>query len=752
MTANPLSPIPPLGPTTGMAPAQANGRFKPIDPLRVLRQHWLKLVVALFAGCALGVGLFFLLLVVAPVYTSEAAYEVKPPMGDPLGAPGAINFRTDEEVIQMAMNTEIARIRSESILAEALERPEIKQTQWYQGFVTAGGGVDFNAAREDLMENVLSFSPMPKSSIFMARASTGVEADAAGILVAVNQVYLNRLQREDEQESVDRTRGFRQLLDETEDNVQRYQNELASFAALNDVDTLDDRNNAAFLEYQLLIEQQTMLNISLQQARTQLATVERQIKEGTFEPTGEDIMFVENHPAVFGHTQRLQQLKEMRRSAAEKWGENHVQTRALGEDLAAAETERRIEYDRQMNVLQQQKLETAQTAIASLENNLRQIQPNLQQARQAMQDLTSKLTRYQQIQRNLEEAREQVVRIGEAIQTERARQVRPDATEVRQYLPPTTAEITSPQWFLIPGVALFVLALTTGLIFLIELLDQRVKAPMDVKMLQDGAEVLGVLPDANEDPSGRAKIDRIVERQPSGLLAEMFRQTRTAILAKMDRRGYKSLLVAGAQKGAGTTTVINNLATSLALNGRNVLILDANLRRPGQANLLGLRTEIGLVDVLSGKASLEDAIQSTSDLSLSVLGVGRAEGASPELFESEAFRQMLAELEKQYDMVLIDSPPALLASDCEMLAKHVDAIAIICRANVDKRGMIGRMMSKLDGQRADLLGVILNGVRSSAGGYFRKNYRDFYQYAQGNGREVAEARTPADRQLTAAGR
>jgi Mrp family chromosome partitioning ATPase len=81
-------------------------------------------------------------------------------------------------------------------------------------------------------------------------------------------------------------------------------------------------------------------------------------------------------------------------------------------------------------------------------------------------------------------------------------------------------------------------------------------------------------------------------------------------------------------------------------------------------------------------------------------------------------------------LILIDTAPALLTSDCQLLAKHVDAIAIVVRADADQRGMLSRMLNRLDGQRADILGIVLNGVRSAAGGYFRKSYEEFYRYNQ----------------------
>ena len=244
------------------------------------------------------------------------------------------------------------------------------------------------------------------------------------------------------------------------------------------------------------------------------------------------------------------------------------------------------------------------------------------------------------------------------------------------------------------------------------------------------ANMLGLIPDAKEDPSGKSSAELVVERSPTGLLSESYRQVRTAVLSKMDRRGYKTLVCVGAMPQSGTSTVVQNLATSLAFNGRSVLIIDANFRRPSQHRLMDVSNDLGLVDVLKDRQDFESVVHQHPDTSLSVLTTGQAVDAPPELLEGASFRGMLGQLEATYDLILIDAPPALLTSDSQLLSKHVDAIAAVVRAGSDKRGMLNRMLQQLDGQRADVLGVILSGVQSAAGGYFRKSYEEFYKYRQ----------------------
>jgi len=269
-------------------------------------------------------------------------------------------------------------------------------------------------------------------------------------------------------------------------------------------------------------------------------------------------------------------------------------------------------------------------------------------------------------------------------------------------------------------------------IFLKEMLDQRIKSPADVKLLPK-TELLGVIPDVEEDPSGRRTIEGVVTELPDGLMAEAFRHVRTQILAQMDHRGHKTLMLVGAQAACGVTALTNNLAVSLAQNGRKVLVLDANLRRPSQHELFGVAASPGLTDVLYDTESLKNAIVNREDPNLAILPAGQNHPIMPELFEGQAFRELLPRLESDYDLILVDAPPGLLASDSELLSKTMDAVVVVVRAMGEKRGMVTRMINQLGGHRADVLGVILNRAKTSAGGYFRESYEAFYRYRNDKG-------------------
>ncbi|MBL8887871.1 MAG: CpsD/CapB family tyrosine-protein kinase, partial [Phycisphaerales bacterium] len=191
--------------------------------------------------------------------------------------------------------------------------------------------------------------------------------------------------------------------------------------------------------------------------------------------------------------------------------------------------------------------------------------------------------------------------------------------------------------------------------------------------------------------------------------------------------GHKSLVVIGGMPGSGSTSVMCNMGLAWAASDKKVLLIDANFRRPGMHRVFALRETPGLADVLSG-ASIEDAIQHTSDAHLDVLSAGSREKRVFEMFSSERFGQLLAELKARYDLVLIDVAPALVASDGLAVANRTDASCLVVRAMGEKRGLVGRLRNDLSDAKGEFLGVVVNAVKPSAGGYIRGNMRATHEY------------------------
>ena len=727
------------------SPSAASSRFKPIDPVRVLRQHLKLFIIVGVVGLFLGIGLWFALRELAPEYASSAQLRVTEGLVDPdqVGTTGMtqINVAAMESFIQ----SEVYKIQSEAILTSALNSAVVRNSQWYKQYERKDqpGQYDFNKAREDLIEDHLAVNMIRNTQLINLTVKTPIEEDCQKIATAIVDVYLGRV-KDDTESSVSSRRTS--LLAEQSKINQRINNlttEIEQFTRAHDLTNLDARLEEAALDMQARIAARNEKENELKGLeKSYEAALAKQAAGGAPDPTA--MSGASQDEAIRIRDERLRSLREQREVSLYEYGENHRILKSIDRQIAATEAERNRELERIVREQEQAMLSGLKQAIDSLNEQIAEYDDEIDLLQQKLVDLHVHQTKFNNLQTELEEDNARRQRIEAQLSDVRLVETMPEARPVRLQSSPSLPELVFPKIEVVVFGTMFLLvALTGGLVFLRELMDQSIKSPADVKLLKE-TEMLGILPHADEDPSGPSDVERAVEKYPSGLLAEAYRQVRTAILGKMDRRGYKTLLIASAQPDAGTSSVTHNLATSLAFNGRKVAVVDVNFRRPTQHTFVDAHNDRGLVDILLYGASLDDMLLTHQDPDISVLPTGRAADAQPELLEGARFRSLIAELETRFDIVLIDAPPALLSSECQLLTKQVDAVAAVVRAGSDKRGMIDRMSGQFSDQRADMLGIILNAVQSNVGGYFRASFRDFYRYrengADGNGRATRRGR------------
>ncbi|MEM6333513.1 MAG: AAA family ATPase [Planctomycetota bacterium] len=723
--------IPQLNPTSvpqGAIPGNpgaASGKFKPVDPMRFVRKYMWVLIIAGTLGLGMGIGLRFTLAYTSAYFTSIAQMIVSGQADDPWIRPGT-ESELDATAVEFAVATEIARMQSEPVLRSVLDRQEVRDTEWYASIKTTEDRI------AGLRDDVLMITPRRDSAIINLAAETRKGDDSRTILNNLIAVYTDLLRQESEGNNRDNRQVYQQEINRADDTIRLLQERVSAFTQTNEIDSLDARYSQASIRYRDLSATMSQLELALASARSQAATIMEQVEAGTYAPSLDERLAVENLPLVMGHSQRIQSLKEQRTMMDELGSPNSYTARRLDAQISAAQIERDLEINRQLEKLSQQRVQGAESAVKAIEGQIDSLREKVEAANRSVVDLNATLARYDQLQDDLRAQQTVRDRSQKALDTLRMRGEMPNAVRVETLVAPQSANMSFPPSLTVLGGAgmIFMLGCVGGLLFVREMLDQRFTSPADISLLPN-ADLLATLPHAAEDPSGLADVTCIVQRAPNGLLAESYRQLRTDLLARVDRRGYRTVLIVGSSAESGATTVVQNLGLSLANNARSVLLIDANLRRPTLPNSLGAPATPGLADYLNDGASADKVVHTMSDLPLSVLPCGTDPSRlTAEAFESKQFRELLSKLESEFDIVLIDCPPALLTSEAQILAKHVDAAVVVTRANRDKRGMTGRVIRKIDGQRADLLGVVLNGVRSAAGGYFRKNFRDFYRYSQ----------------------
>ncbi|MDQ2799346.1 MAG: CpsD/CapB family tyrosine-protein kinase, partial [Armatimonadota bacterium] len=186
----------------------------------------------------------------------------------------------------------------------------------------------------------------------------------------------------------------------------------------------------------------------------------------------------------------------------------------------------------------------------------------------------------------------------------------------------------------------------------------------------------------------------------------------------------RTLLVTSSNPGEGKTTTAANLAFAMAMDGKRVILVDTDLRRPSMHKLLSLPTMPGLTDVLLDHATLAETLLEHEDMpNLVALMSGSTPPNPGELLNSRKFRNLVQELSAQADIVIFDSPPVLVAADAAILASQMDGTILVVETGETKKGAARQTLRTLQQARANLLGIAYNKMRIMDGsGYF------YYQY------------------------
>jgi len=727
MTLNPLSPD--SSETQTGTGTHMPSRFTPIDPVRLLRQYAWLLTLSIIVSLVVGGGLWYVLRRLSPRFTSETQLNITGGINDPyqlIQRSTGWGF-AGMGLIDVFIKNQTVRIRSNEILEGALRRDVVRNTQWFKSFEN-----DVRGAREALA-GALSASRIKESTLIHATFTCGNEQDPPVILDAVISVYLAKLAFETGSESDSVRRTFVRERDRAEENLNQINEQMRQYTIQNDLPAIESRNNEASITYKLLAEGKARIGVAYQSAREAYQGLLSTQRAGDVSYSQQQLAQVELDPLVASRRERLWSLREQRQVLLERFGEKHRVVREIDLQIIATEQKKKRESERLLRKMQAVRLEAAKHMVDGLMAQMQGMRPKIEEARIQLRDLGLKIEEFRRMEVRAQAATERRARAEELLNSMRLQSDRPDAIQVRQIVSATEAELSFPKVVYILLLTLFgVTGSAMGIVVAKEALDQRIKSPQDMRLLPE-CNLLGVIPDAGEDPSNPAKIEGVVRTHPTGLMAESYRQVRSALLTEIDQYSLKAILLVGAQPNSGTSVVVNNLAMSIASDGRRVLVLDANFRRPTQHKMFNTPVEPGLIEVLAGTVALKEAIARLDEPVVDVLSVGYGADATPEIFERAAFDNLLNQLKERYDVVLIDAPPALLTSDSSTIVKHVDAVVMVVRALVDERGMVSRMFRQLSGHRARILGAILNGARTSVGGYFRKNYQAFYRYQRSDG-------------------
>jgi capsular exopolysaccharide synthesis family protein len=261
------------------------------------------------------------------------------------------------------------------------------------------------------------------------------------------------------------------------------------------------------------------------------------------------------------------------------------------------------------------------------------------------------------------------------------------------------------------------LALAVSVAFGLDYMNDTIKTPEDVnnRLKQP---FLGLVPSVRGD-----KHPLLASSHVPHDFGESFRALRTSLISRYSEPGTKILVVTSAQPLEGKTITAANLAMALAYGGARVLLIDADMRRPGLHRPLRLTNERGLSQVLSGQARVRDVIQRTVDPNLLAITAGKTPPNPSELLSSERMKTLLTNLAHgAFDWILIDTPPVLAVTDAVILAPAVSGVVYVIGAEMTRRRLAERALETLLQANPRSVSVVLNKVDFSRNKYYYSRY------------------------------
>jgi len=294
-----------------------------------------------------------------------------------------------------------------------------------------------------------------------------------------------------------------------------------------------------------------------------------------------------------------------------------------------------------------------------------------------------------------------------------------------------------------------------GMAFLLEYLDNTVKGPEDAEKLT-GLPSLGVIPylspdgmtgrnrygyskykysysSGKESPRSSDMLTRVKDIElinnlyPQFYISEDYRTIRTSILLSSASTPPKAITFSSSLPQEGKTATVANLAVSFAQLKKEVLVLDADLRKPRLHRIFKIRNGVGLSSYLTGRASFEEVIQKTSIDNVWIIPSGPLPPNPAELLDSEKMKELIEEAKTRFDFVLIDTPPVLAVIDPVITSSFSDGTIFIVKAGKTSRKPFLKAVEELEKAKSKIIGVLFNEIKIKKEGYHASYYRHYYR-------------------------
>lgn len=219
--------------------------------------------------------------------------------------------------------------------------------------------------------------------------------------------------------------------------------------------------------------------------------------------------------------------------------------------------------------------------------------------------------------------------------------------------------------------------------------------------------------ETNERPS------LVTLTRPSSVIAEQFRTIRTNIQFSMVDKNLKTLVITSAGPGAGKSTISANLAVTFAMQGKKVLIVDADMRKPTVHKTFHLPNRDGLTTLLTEKnIEIKDIAHRLDTEGLFAITSGAIPPNPSELLASNRMNQLITEFEEQFDLIIFDMPPVIAVTDAQIMSSKADGTIFVVNKDGANKEMVIKSKELLEKVKANIIGVVFNRVELKGDNYY----------------------------------
>lgn len=712
-----------LGPPGGLMPPAAPETPAPGlgDALRVVSQRKLTIIITFVVLYLLILGATFVVRVYFPQYTSEALIELEPPTM--IGKQDPEQLMPD--MMRQQLETEARKLKQLALMFDVLKQPEIKQTQFYKWYEP-----DIAKAAFEL-QKYLACAPIQGANLIRVSLSVQDRKEAKLIVNTIVDRYRSKFVDQSKEEVYDRLQALKNSQGQLESRRDALRKDMNRFREASEMPAIEQERGTTALAIAELQSQLTQYDATATSLQAQLDSM-KDIPVNELPITPEMRLVIESDPILRYYRSNVEGLDVTIASQRMTLGEGHRDVRRLNltrQGWSEKEISKREEL---VNDIRERQIEAVRKDLASAQKIILRLQEQLQSEEAKQRDLDRNAQRYSQMRadeelllKEIEQINTMVNQAEHAYSDERTRSRR---LTVVQHAEEAIKPSRPDYWVFLGGGAVAALLGAAGLAFLREFTDKAIRTPIDV-VRAGHLSVLGNVPQIDEEQADLDSIEQATRQAPQSLVAEAFRQIRTNLLFSGPLESQRSMLITSPAPGDGKTAVAINLAVTLAQSNQRVLLIDCNFRRPAIREAFANTKREGLSNILIGQGKLADFVTRTDVPNFDVLTSGPMPPTPADLLGSTYMRDLIAEAVRTYDRVLLDGPPALLVSDALVLATMVDGVVLVARAVNNTKGALKRTRDQLERINARIIGAILNGVQARAGGYFRRQYREFYEYA-----------------------